>query len=172
MAAPRSPEPEMSIERFETLCDAYGGDCALWPVSAQTGAAALLARDPRAARLLAEAAALDAGLSAALAATAPRPSDALVARVMADARHTASATRAPAPRFVGLSARLSGVIRAALDELIDGLGGPRPAMVAMSALCAVAVLGLGAGITAPQGAPSKAEVAALAELAFGDDAAL
>jgi hypothetical protein len=63
----------MTYEQFEATVSRYGGDLDAWPAAARAEAQALVATDPAAARLLAEAGRLDAAL-AALA--RPRPLDA------------------------------------------------------------------------------------------------
>lgn len=53
----------MTIDRFRTLAEAYGGSVAKWPVGEREAAAALMAAEPDVARaVLQEAAALDAVL--------------------------------------------------------------------------------------------------------------
>ena len=60
----------MDLTRFTALCDAYGGEIARWPEGDRDGAAALAAREPAAAAVLAEAVVLD-GLLAGSRSQAP-----------------------------------------------------------------------------------------------------
>lgn len=80
----------MTIERFAALVDAYGGDRRRWPAAEQDAALALLANDPRARALLAEARALDDALDGE---PAPALSPALRATVLAAAPTPAQARR-------------------------------------------------------------------------------
>lgn len=77
---------EMKLERLAEILDAYGGDPLRWPEAERLAAQGLVARDPRAAAMAAEAEALDAlldaspglapsvALNAAVLARRPRPS--------------------------------------------------------------------------------------------------
>lgn len=74
---------EMTLEEFDELLAVYGGDRTRWPIEERAAAGRLLARDPRAQRLLAEAEALDRVLDAT-----PAPAvdlDALARRIEAAA---------------------------------------------------------------------------------------
>ena len=53
----------MTIEALREMLDAYGGDPDRWPVRDRDAAEALIARDPQAAAMQADAAALDAMLN-------------------------------------------------------------------------------------------------------------
>lgn len=71
----------MRMNDFERALDRYGGDLALWPDAPRAEAEALIARDAKAARLLAHAARLDGLLAEAMQ---PAPVDAaLIGRVLA-----------------------------------------------------------------------------------------
>lgn len=69
----------MTLERFQALAQAWGGDIARWPEAERAAAALLAARAPQAAAALAEAAALDAALAEMDAGPGPAPSSALLA---------------------------------------------------------------------------------------------
>jgi hypothetical protein len=69
----------MTIERLTEILSAYGADPLRWPEGERLAAQALAAREPRAAALVAEAAALDALLDEAPGAA---PSPALIAAVL------------------------------------------------------------------------------------------
>jgi anti-sigma factor RsiW len=73
---------DMSLARFETLLEAYGGQPARWPAAERAAAEALLASNPTARALHARAAELDALLDKL---SAPQPSPALRARILAQA---------------------------------------------------------------------------------------
>lgn len=83
----------MGLARFEQLVAAYGAQPQRWPELERRAAEMLLESDPRAARLLADADALDAIL---FVHQAPAPSAALHARIVASAPR----------RRIGRSARL------------------------------------------------------------------
>lgn len=78
--------------RFAALAAAYGGDIARWPAT-ERAAARRMARERWAARILADADALDAWLDHA---PPPVPAPALAARILAAAPATAAAALAPA----------------------------------------------------------------------------
>lgn len=80
MTTKPTPTP---IEAFSRLLDAYGADKKRWPEDARTEAEALIARDPAARRLLAEAQALDNVLGAGGA--EPALDHQLAARIVAAA---------------------------------------------------------------------------------------
>lgn len=69
----------MTIERLNEILNAYGADPLRWPVGERLTAQALAAREPRAAVLIAEAAAMDMLLDQA---PAEAPSPALIAAVL------------------------------------------------------------------------------------------
>ena len=60
------------LEAFAAMIDAYGGQMERWPAGAKDRFAPLIAREPRASRLLAEARALDEVLACAPAVSAAR----------------------------------------------------------------------------------------------------
>ena len=76
----------LTIERFAELTDAYGGDIERWPEALRAPAQATLAgpEQDAADELLREASALDGALDIAFGAP-QQPSEALLARVLADA---------------------------------------------------------------------------------------
>ena len=91
----------MSIGRFRSLAEIWGGDIARWPEAERAAAAQLAARAPEAAAALAEAAALDAALAALADAPGPAPSAALLAACAqgaVDAAAARAASRASARR--------------------------------------------------------------------------
>ena len=95
----------LTLERFQYLADAYGGDIARWPSAERDGALSLVRNEAAvAAPILAEAAQLDSWLDAS---PNPAPSAALTAAVIA------SAPRARRPAFgrrwaaIGLGASLA-----------------------------------------------------------------
>lgn len=119
----------MTMDRFEALVAAYGGDPLRWPEAERVAAQMLAARDGAAARLLAEAEALDrlldeapaAAVNAALAARilAARPQPAIGDRLRAlwsDLFGGAPAW-APALGLVAAVALGTGVQAAAADRL-------------------------------------------------------
>jgi hypothetical protein len=55
----------LTLARFTTLAESYGGDLRRWPEELRAGAEALLPTSPEARRLLAEARTLDAAIAAA-----------------------------------------------------------------------------------------------------------
>ncbi|WEK58317.1 MAG: hypothetical protein P0Y52_01905 [Candidatus Brevundimonas phytovorans] len=93
----------MTYERFEHLADAYGGDLRRWPEGEREAARALLARDPRAAGLLAEADGLDALLDAA-----PRPAASHALREAVIASAAGAGLKARRRGAIGPLAWLSG----------------------------------------------------------------
>lgn len=80
----------MKAERLQALADAYGADLRRWPASERAFAESLLAGDPSLKAVLDQAAALDVLLDAA---PAPKPSDALTARILAAAPQSRPRTR-------------------------------------------------------------------------------
>ena len=79
--------PRMTLAEFGHLLDVNGAERTRWPLGARAGAAALLALDPGARRLLAEASALDAVL-AKLPETPAGETSALADRIMAATQRT------------------------------------------------------------------------------------
>lgn len=65
-------QPELTLERFEALVAAYGGDFARYPERERAGAEALVARSREARRIFEAARALDALLRSARAELPPR----------------------------------------------------------------------------------------------------
>ncbi len=88
----------MTVETFELLLAAYGGDAERWPTDRREAARALLTADPAARRLHAEACALDKVMAFA---STPRPArlDALLDRVMAAAEAQPVAAVDPLPQM-------------------------------------------------------------------------
>ncbi len=115
---PNRTSQTMMLPDFEHLLDVFGADRTRWPLSARAGAAALVAVNADARRMLAEAAALDAVLAQGseqqhLAGDAPTA--ALAARIVAAAASTPrivastpAAIMAPAPA----PKRSQGAVRA------------------------------------------------------------
>lgn len=130
----------MTLDAFEALAEAYGGDIARWPAAAQTAARALAAADSRAERALSEAAALDAIIAAD---SAPQVSAALTSRVLEDAAGVAAerASAAVAPAAARSSSRFAPDFWRRLAEQI-GLD-PRPLAAGLAAAI-VAGLSIGA----------------------------
>ena len=125
----------MTIAEFERLLDIYGAARTRWPVEARASAGQLVARDKTAARLLAEAEALDRALE-----RAPLPSlaqeAAMAERIVAAARRTpriVSVTKSegssnvvalPArarPGWIGNRARFGGLAGALAASLVFGV---------------------------------------------------
>lgn len=133
----------MELDDFETYAMAYGGDIAQWPAEDRAAARALLAESAAAQAMLDEARALDATLDLW---DAPAPSEALHARVLADAASMASAaqatttTTAPTTSQNGWAARLFGTM---------GLLRPGMALAACLALGVVMGATLDEQIAAP-----------------------
>jgi anti-sigma factor RsiW len=121
---------KMTLERFAAIIDAYGTSPARWPADERAAAEALLAEDPAAQALAAEAAKLDLMLAAA---RVEAPSAALVERLMA-ARPRAVAV-APAPL------QDKGVFR----RLIEALWPYGSPVVSTGALAASIMLGVALG---------------------------
>jgi hypothetical protein len=91
--------PTMSRQDFQNLIDVYGAERTRWPLSARAGAAALLAADIEARRLLAEVVALDAVLAHGEAGSTPNAmaTSALAARIVAAAAKTPRIASASEP---------------------------------------------------------------------------
>jgi hypothetical protein len=134
----------MTPERFAALAEAYGGDLDRWPADAQAAARLRLASDPGAHAVLAEAAGLDALLSADVVAP---PSAELQRRIL-----TAAAQPRPP---TGLLGRWMSVLGAA------------GAMAAGAAMGAVLVLSIGPSHKEPDPAGGFYE-----QSSFGDVAQL
>ena len=141
----------MTPERMADLADLHGGDLAAWPAPERAQAQALAATSPEAARVLAEARALDEALGALE--PMATPSDALMARILADAaevgmaapgRAAPAAAPAPAPRKPGL---------------LDRLFGARGAWMPAGAAAACLALGLMVGWQGAPEAPAPRTVA-------------
>lgn len=90
---------DMTLERFDALAQAWGGDIARWPEAERAAAAMLAARAPQAAAALAQAAALDAALADLDATPGPAPSQALLA-VCAEAAMREAGRKAAARRLI------------------------------------------------------------------------
>lgn len=89
----------MRIEQLEQAIDRYGGDFTRWPDNLRTDAKALIARDTDAAKIVDDAARLEASLVDALT---PEPIDAaLIGRIIAEIDSGARATGSlrPTPRL-------------------------------------------------------------------------
>ena len=99
----------MELDRFEALCDAYGGDIDRWPDDEREAANALVEANPQETRLMLEAArALDEALAAAVY---DPPSELLYQRIVAEGaratlpqRPTWAAAAAAVMLTVGLGA--------------------------------------------------------------------
>ena len=105
----------MTVERFEDLAGAYGGEIARWPEGEREAARALLAAQPqRLGAVLAQAADLDRLLDLA---PAQRPDAALLGRLIAAAPQPANTARR---WIVGLSAAL-GLSAAAFAGVMAGV---------------------------------------------------
>ncbi len=115
----------MTLDRLQDLLDAYGANAARWPEGERAGAQALIAAEPRAARLLEDARRLDRTLDAlAVAPAGLALRDAILRRV----------------RAAGAQHRLSW-----RDVLGDFLP-VRPLWPNLAGLAAAAVLGVGIGM--------------------------
>ncbi len=115
----------MKLERLQHLLDAYGADANRWPATERASAEALIAAEPAAARLVADARKLDRELDSFSVAPAPMTlHDAILRR----------ARQAEAPRK--LSWR---------DVLGDFLP-VRPLWPNVAGLAAAAVIGIGIGL--------------------------
>lgn len=113
------------MERFVRLAEAYGGDVSRWPEAEREAAAVAMAQDPQAAaRVLAQAADLDALLGSV---PAPQASAALVGRVLQAAPKARRrwAWLVPAGMGAGLAAACAagvvlGVQMSAVPAVSDG----------------------------------------------------
>jgi hypothetical protein len=121
----------MTLADFERLLDVYGGERTQWPGDARAAAAQLVARDPKAGRLLAEAEALDRVLERAPLPALAREA-ALADRIVAAAQRSPRIVRiagavlaetaaskgsqgaAWKPRLVGSELRAAGLLAACL----------------------------------------------------------
>lgn len=88
----------MTVDAFEQLLDAFGGDARRWPADQRDAARALLAAEPDARRLHAEACALDKVMAFA---SAPSPArlDALLDRVVAATEAHPATAADPSPQL-------------------------------------------------------------------------
>ena len=127
----------MTVARFESLAEAWGGDIGRWPQTQQAAARRLHDADAGARAALADAAKLDALLELDAEAEA-RPSAALMARVLADAADIA-AGRAPVAAVSRGSAPRQGWLARFLGDAL------RPA----AALAFSAALGVAVGVYSP-----------------------
>lgn len=116
----------MPLPRFERLLDARGPALGAWPARDRAAAAALLAASPEAARLLAEARALEVLLREGM----PRPAPEAVARLRAATARAVA--RRPLPRTVRpelrpwLSAGCAALATVAVAVLWLGTASPAP----------------------------------------------
>jgi hypothetical protein len=144
----------MTLDRFEELVDAFGGDPKRWPEAERGAMAAFVRSRPEAARdAVARAASLDAVLDRASAAPA---SEGLAARILASG---------PRPREAGLSPSGVGF----------GLVFAGQAAIVRGGLLAAAVLlaGVGAGyVTGSQAVRASAGDALLAQAFLESEPAL
>ena len=143
----------MTETRFEELSAAYGAALERWPEGERDAARELLAVSPDAQAMHDEARALDAALDGW---TVPVPSEALMARILADAADV-SASRGAAAE----PARPAAAERPGLLARLFGEWGWRPAGAMMACLAIGFVAGL-AGAPAPleQAGPDADEIAA------------
>lgn len=93
----------MTLEKFQTLADAYGAKLDRWPVDDRSAAGQLLTSDPRARALIAEASALDRLLDL------PAPGRSGSVAGLAD-RIVAAATTGPAGQSSGSPVKSSAVV--------------------------------------------------------------
>jgi hypothetical protein len=150
----------MTDDIFARLADLHGGRIADWPAGAQAPAWAWLVGSAPARAALARAAALDAALADLAAAPAPAVSDALMARMMADADR---AIAAPACVAAPLRPRAQrGVARPAPRRALARLAGP-------AALAASALLGVMVGWSAPSTLTDTLLSVAASDDGTGDD---
>jgi hypothetical protein len=148
--------PTMTRQDFQHLIEVYGAERTRWPLSARAGAAALLAADAEARRMLAEAAALDAVLARGFTDIAP---DATVTAALA-ARIVASAAKAP--RLAATSAP-SAPLRVSGRPVSSGAR--TDIWRAAALLAASMVLGIFVG-QSQLGAHALPKIAALAGVSF------
>lgn len=132
----------MSLAAFAQLAEIWGGDLARWPAEHRAAAAALLETSPEAAATIERERRLDAALDAD---PTPALSDALAARLLADAAQVDAERRPQGARSA--AAETAGArLWAAIGEWVRALGGvPVAARLAgAGALAAAAgfVLGL------------------------------
>jgi len=156
-----SNEVPLTLERLETLLDAYGGDLERWPSGEAAAARALMARSPEAAALAREASALDRVLAQA---SGPRPerllalSDRILSAASAESRDGAAARVADparAARIVRLPVPQQPAASRAgsIDPRVPAPASPRPAprhsqaWRAAAALAASLLVGVAIGLT-------------------------
>lgn len=164
-------EMDMDLKTFDALAELHGGDLAAWPPGAQAPARALLARSAAARAALERAAALDAALADLAAFPEPPASDALMARILADAdaalaAQGGGAPAAAAPSPITLQTPPRAARAPAFRDPRRRRTGPVAALRRWSApalaAAASALLGVALGWNAPD--PLRAAV-------YGDEAA-
>ncbi len=150
----------LTLERFEELLDLYGADLARFPKEERAAAAALVAADPHAQRLHAQALALEAGLQGM---PAPEPSAAL-RRAVAEIplRHPQPAAGAASLLPLRWRSAWALFASAALMVALGALSGSLTRDADLTALAA------GSAEVEP-GASDSDPLAELAELAFASD---
>lgn len=136
----------MKPERLEYLLDAYGADPNRWPASERASAEVLLAAEPLAARLAADARRLDRALDTFAVAPAHRE---LRDSILRQARNV------DAPR------KLSW--RDVLGDLLP----VRPLWPNLAGLAAAAILGIGIGLVGPGATPADDGEAQTVAALFG-----
>jgi hypothetical protein len=153
---PHKIAPTMTRQDFQELLDVFGAERTRWPLSARAGAAALLASDAEARRLLAEAAALDALLARGVADSVPdiAATSALAARIVAAAAKTPRIAAASEP------AKPLGVVSSSASR-----HGRTDVWRAAAVLAASMVLGVFVG-QSQLGAHALPKIAALAGVSF------
>jgi len=149
---------DMELAGFEQLLDQHGADLGRFPEHERSAAAALLAADPRARRMLAQAEALERGLQSM---TAPEPSAAL-RRAVAEIplRHPQPAPAAAAFGWLPLRSAWVLTASAALMLALGALSG---------ALAGDLDLSLQAETTQLADEPEDDALSELSELAFADE---
>ena len=150
------PVANLTIERFESLLDAYGGDLARWPAPLAAAAAALVGQSSEARARLAEAVALDRLLAKT---SAPGPdrlsqlADRIVARAAAEGPPRASSAAVPRPvegaRIISLPRQLakSGLPRRTEAVRTSMARSSAPPWRSVAALAASLLLGVAIGLT-------------------------
>jgi hypothetical protein len=147
-----------ALAALEEVLARYGADDARWPASERAALGSLVAADPAAARLLAEARALDRLLAGAASTVAPERLAALSDRIMAAAGGSEPAASADR-RVVAFEPRRAAHRHVPLER--------RPLWQAASLLAASLALGVLLGVASPSvpGVSSIAERIGLGELA-------
>ncbi len=153
---PHKTAPNMSRQEFQELLDVCGAERTRWPLSARAGAAALLAADAEARRVLAEAAALDA----------------VLAHGVVDISQDATTTSALATRIVAAAAKTPRIAAAAeaanrlhMNSPAASRHGRTDVWRAAAVLAASMVLGIFVG-QSQLGAQALPKIAALAGVSF------